>query len=196
MKINKINQSRYKLIKLQLIKTKTYHKNYINFVKINIVTSRLKKALQLINAYHINHKRILFLFNNINPNFKKIIKNSKHNLLTEDTLINGLITNPESFFKLNTKSHKLLSYKKSKVFHKTEKKIDLVVTFNDSILEESYLTKIPTIALNCELNIINYKYNYKLPINLNLTKKNSFFYHILSKIIKKKLKRIKTKNEK
>ena len=61
MKLNKITIYQSKLFKLKLIQTKIYKKNEHNFIKIEEIYSRLKKALHIIYKYHINNKRIVFI---------------------------------------------------------------------------------------------------------------------------------------
>ena len=53
---------------------------------------------------------------------------------------------------------------------------------------ESYITKIPIISINCNLNISDPKSSYKVPGNFKFTKKksgNNFFFSILAATIKK-----------
>ena len=62
MKIKNTIKNKNKLLKLKLIKTKIYKKNYtFKQLKIEDIEHRLKKGLQIIYKYHINNKRILFI---------------------------------------------------------------------------------------------------------------------------------------
>ena len=73
-----------------------------------------------------------------------------------------------------------------------KKNIDLIVLlnepFNISALNESYLSKIPIISLNSDLNIQKFQSNYKVPGDFQFFNKkirDNFFYTILIAVIKK-----------
>lgn len=198
MKINKINLYKNKILKLKLIQTKVYKKNYNNFIKIEDTSSRLKKALQIIYHYHINNKRIVFIGTpiNVDHKFKKLIKNTKHILIPESIWISGLFTNQQTCFKHLTRNPKFTNKKISKTLFQLEKKIDLIVVLdfnsNKEAIHEFYLTQIPLIFLNCDLiKTLNNNIVYKIPGNFRFTKKkirDLFFYSILGATLKKKLK--------
>jgi len=80
MKIKNQNQ----LLKLKLIKTKIYKKNYIfTNLKIEDIEYRLKKGLQIIHKYHIKNKKILFINNflTIETKIKNLLKNTNHTFM-------------------------------------------------------------------------------------------------------------------
>jgi len=80
MKIKNQNQ----LLKLKLIKTKIYKKNYIfTNLKIENIEYRLKKGLQIIHKYHIKNKKILFINNflTIETKIKNLLKNTNHTFM-------------------------------------------------------------------------------------------------------------------
>lgn len=84
MKIKNLTQSRIKLFKLKLIKTKVYKKeSTFKYLKIENVLYLLKKSLQIIYKYHINQKKILFLNSFFMNKIKTILQNTKHTFLTE-----------------------------------------------------------------------------------------------------------------
>ena len=197
MKLNKINLYKNKILKLKLIQTKIYKKNYNNFIKIEDISSRLKKALHIIYNYHINNKRIVFIGTpiNISYKFKKLLKKTKHILIPESIWISGLFTNQETCFKHLTKNPKFTNNKTSKTLFQLEKKIDLIVILdfnsNKEAINEAYLTKIPLIFLNCDFKTLNNNLIYKIPGNFKFTKKkirDMFFYSILGATFKKSLK--------
>jgi len=181
MKLNKINLYKNKILKLKLIQTKIYKKNYNHFIKIEDISSRLKKALHIIYNYHINNKKIVFIGTplNISYKFKKLLNKTEHILIPESMWISGLFTNN----------------KISKILFQLEKKIDLIVLLdfnsNKKAINEIYLTKIPLIFLNCDFKTLNNNLIYKIPGNFKFTKKkirDIFFYLILGATFKKSLK--------
>lgn len=205
MKINKIRSYNYKLLKLQLIKTKVYKKKHNSFIKIEDISNRLKKALHIIYKYHINNKRILFIGTpiNIDMKFKKLLKSTKHVLIPESLWMNGIITNQVSCFKYLSKNQKLINNKISEILVKLKTKSDLIVilnTFsNSTALDEGYAARIPIVTLNCDLDISEIKPSYKIPGNFQFkTKKirDTFFYSVLTAMLKKanKNKILKNKN--
>ena len=194
MKINKVHSNKFKLLKLNLIKTKVYKKKHNNFIKIKDITSRLKKSLHVIYKYHINNKKILFIGTpiNLNPEFKKILQNTKHLIIPKSLWMNGMITNKFSCFKYLSKNKKLINNRISKILFKIKNKSDLIVILNNSeimnILEESYLARIPIVSINCNLDITDLKSSYKVPGDFKFKKKkirDTFFYSILTAIFKK-----------
>ena len=81
-------------------------------------------------------------------------------------------------------------------------KSDLIVVLdffsNQDTINEAYLVKIPIIALNCELDILNAVFTYKIPGNFKFTNKkvgDIFFYSLLSATFKKAQKSFLTKKE-
>ena len=84
MKIKKIVSHNNKLLKLKLIQSKVYNKNYnINNIKIEDIQFRLKKAFYIIYKYHVLKKRILFVGTpwRTSISLKKILKNTRHLLI-------------------------------------------------------------------------------------------------------------------
>lgn len=198
MKLDKIKVYKNKIFKLKLIQTKIYKKNYNNFIKIEDIDIRLKKALHVIYNYHINNKRILFIGipMHIDPKFKKLLKNTKHLFIPEDIWISGIITNQETCFKYLSKNPKSIENKTSKFLFQLKKKNDLIVVLdfstNQEAIIEAYLSQIPLISLNCELKMLVNNSNYKIPGNFKFTKKNlrdMFFYSILAATFKKAKKK-------
>lgn len=202
MKINKITNYKYKLLKLKLIKTKIYKKNSNNFIQIENIINKLKKALTIIYKYHINNKRILFVGSPIyiDPKLKNLIKNTKHRIIPESIWINGLITNKTTCFNYISKNQKVINSKVSEILFQMKKRGDLIVildaSLNRTVLEEGYLDKTPVISLGSTLEISDQKSSYKVPGNFKFTNKktrDTFFYSILSAVFKKAHKELKAK---
>lgn len=192
MKLKRINLYKNKLLKLKLIQTKIYKKNYNNFIKIEDISSRLKKALHIIYNYHINNKRIVFIGTPLNIifKFKNLLKTTKHILIPESIWIAGLLTNQETYFKHLAKNPKSNENKTSKILFQLKKNIDLIVVldYNKEAINEAYLTRTPIISLNSDLNIFNNVSTYKIPGNFKFTNKkirDMFFYSILTSTLKK-----------
>lgn len=194
MKINKITKYQSKLVKLKLIKTKIYKKNDYDFIKIEEIISRLKKALHIIYQYHVNNKRILFVGTpiHIEEKLKNLIKNTRHTYIPESVWMNGILTNQQSCFKYLLKNQQSVNRKISTILFKTKKKSDLIVILdasaNSNALNEGYLTRTPVISLNLHLDNSDIKSSYKVPGNFKFTHKkvrNNFFYSILSATLKK-----------
>jgi ribosomal protein S2 len=194
MKLNKIKVYKNKILRLKLIQTKIYKKNYNNFIKIEDISSRLKKALHVIYSYHINNKRILFIGTPIQiaSKFKKLLKNTKHVFIPGDIWMSGILTNQESCFKYLSKNPKSVKNKISEILFQLKKQSDLIVVLdffsNKEAISEAYLARIPIISLNCDLKILDNNSNYKIPGNFKFAKKkvrNLFFYSILTAIFKK-----------
>jgi len=61
MKIKRIKNYQNKLLKLNLIKSKTYKKNNSKNIKIEEIKLNLKKALHIIYKYHIAKKKFSLL---------------------------------------------------------------------------------------------------------------------------------------
>jgi ribosomal protein S2 len=195
MKIKKIKQKNYKLLKFNLLKSKIFKKpHYLQNISIEDIEFRYKKILNIIYLYHISNKKILFVGNpaKINRKIKSILSKTKHIFIPKSAWITGIITNQNLYLKslfkqktdiLNSISERILQLKK---------KSDLIIIIDEKLdnkaLEESYKSNIPVIALNSELNIFNNKVNFKVPGNFVVTKnklKNNLFYSILLSIFKK-----------
>src|SRR6478672_3789437 len=128
MKIVKITKYRSKLVKLKLIKTKIYKKNNHDFIKIEDIISRLKKALHIIYKYHTNNKRILFVGtpSHLDEKLKNLIKSTKHIYVPESVWMNGILTNQQSCFKYLFKNQESINRKISTILFETKKRSDLI----------------------------------------------------------------------
>ena len=181
MKIKNTIKYQNKLLKLKLIKTKIYKKNYpFMNLKIEDIEYRLKKGLQIIYKYHINGKKILFVGNSstVETKMKILLKNTKHLFIPEYSLLNGVITNKQQF---STDLSKKSSYNQTP---KLKNKHHLIVIcgkqINNNILSEGYKAKIPIIFLGSNLDIFNIKSSYKIPGNFLLAKKKMISHFLLA----------------
>jgi ribosomal protein S2 len=194
MKINQTKVYKNKILKLKLIQTKVYKKNPNNFIKIEDISSRLKKFFSIVYNYHINNKKILFVGTpiNITPKLKKILKKTNHLFIPESVWLSGILTNHEACIKYLSKHPKTIDNKVSEIFFQMQKKSDLIVVFNffsnQKPIVEAYLAKIPIICFNYSLNITDPILSYKIPGNFKFRKKkvrNILVYSILYTIFKK-----------
>lgn len=185
MKIKTINKNKNKLLKLKIFQTKIYNKEqYLNNIKIEEIEYRLKKISHIIYKYHNLNKTILFVGIPLNVlKIKKLSKNNQHIFLPSNIWLRGAIYNKQPFFRELQKNKKPTTNKVSKLIFQLKKNIDLIIVFDETtnlgIINESYLTRIPTIALNSDLNIQFEKPSYKVPGNFKFISKK---LNILSKI--------------
>ena len=186
MKIKNTIKNQNKLLKLKLIKTKIYKKNYtFTNLKIEDIEYRLKKGLQIIYKYHVSGKKILFISNSltIKTKIKNLLKNTKHLFVPEYFLSNGVMTNKSPFF-LKESSYD----KTSNLKNKNNLIVILDKQINNDILTECYQTKTPIIFLGSNLDIFNIKSNYKIPGNFVLANKkikDNFLLALLETTLKK-----------
>jgi ribosomal protein S2 len=195
MKIEKNIKYQNKVLKLKLLKTKTYEKkHHLKNITIEDIEYRLKKALHIIYKYHYNNKKILFVGGelNISNKIKLLIRDTKHALIPEVAWMNGIITNPSSSFKYLARNRKTINNKLSEILFQLRKKSDLIVILSNSsninALEESYSSKIPTIFLNSDLDILDYKPSYKIPGTFKFINKkirDNLFYSVLAATLQK-----------
>jgi len=128
MKVRKIKKFQYTLLKLSLIKNQVYKKKiqksqYDDVLnnKTEIIELHLKRALQIIYKYHMNHKKILFIGvpQNFQKNISSVLKNTKHIAIPKSIWINGVISNRSAIFRhLYLKRQKNIE-KKNRLQNKT-----------------------------------------------------------------------------
>jgi ribosomal protein S2 len=195
MKIKNITKYKNKLLRLKLLKTKIYKKqDHSTNTLIEDIEYRLKKALHVIYKYHSNSRKILFIGIplHVGRDIKNLLNNTKHAFIPESVWVNGIITNKSSCFKYLSNNPKATQSKGSKLLFKLRNKSDLIVLFNSvsdsTALNEGYVSRIPIISLNCDLDISEKKLAYKVPGNFKFTKKkvrDNFFFSILRATFKK-----------
>lgn len=198
MKIKNKAKNRNKLLKLKLIKTKIYTKNYtFTNLKIEDIEYRLKKGLHVIYKYHISNKKILFIGNssNVEAKINNLLKSTNHMFIPKCLLLNGVVTNKQLF---STNSQNFFSYSK---ISKLKNAINLIVVIDkeisNDIMIEGYKTKTPIIFLGSNLNIFDVEPSYKIPGNFLLAKKkirDNFFLALLESTLKKRTPRHTTQS--
>lgn len=207
MKIEKIKSSKNKILRLKLIQTKIYKKSYNNFIKIEDICSRTKKAMHIIYNYHINNKKILFIGTPMQihtaSKFKTLLNETQHIFIPESLWMYGLLTNQEMCFKRLSRGSNSIKDKSSEMLFQLKKKSDLIVVLNSSsnkeAITEASISRIPVISLNYDFKLLDNSLNYKIPGNFKFIKKkirDVFFYSILAATLKKAQKKLKEKNQK
>lgn len=189
MKIKNTIKNQNKLLKLKLIKTKIYKKNYtFTNLKIEDIEYRLKKGLQIIYKYHVSGKKILFVGNSsaVETTMKNLLKNTKHMFIPEYLWLNGAMTNKQTYSTNSTK--RSLYDKTSKLKDKNNLIVILDKQIKNGIIAEGYKAKTPIIFLGSSLDIFDVRSSYKIPGNFLLAKKkirNNFFLALLKSTLKK-----------
>jgi ribosomal protein S2 len=206
MKIKKITNYKYNLLKLQLIKSKVYKKNFENEnyetnhpnIIIEQTELELKKVINIIYKYHLNKKTIFFVGMPLifHKKFSKFLKETRHLSIPESIWVNGILSNKDAIFqsfKLKSLKHiKRPNYKikKIKPLFQINKRPDLIVIINpnteNNVLKEINKLKIPVIGLSSHL-LKNSKISFKIFGDFNLTNKKLYNHIclILSLLFKK-----------
>jgi ribosomal protein S2 len=208
MKIRKIKKFQYTLLKLNLIKSQLYkkkmqknhHDDILNLnIKTELIELHLKRALQVVYRYHMNHKKILFIGipQNFQKKFSKLLKNTKHVAIPQSIWINGILSNrhaiSRSLYSKRRKNIKKKNWLQNKIIYfliSVIKQPDLIVIFNSNLeknaLNETYKLKLPIIALDSNL-YFNTKFFYKVPGNFQQIYKKTqhAILLILTSILKK-----------
>lgn len=176
MKIRNLTIYKTKLTKLNLINLKFFNKETISeIINVDQIKYQLKKALKIIYKFHMNDKKILFI-GKPDERILTQLKTSKHMWFNQSNKTEGFITNDS--FNLRKKENK--------------NKYNLIVILNsdnnENIIKEGYSAKIPTIQINTQLNIFDYKCDYKIPESFKFANKNSentSFYSMLQATLKR-----------
>lgn len=156
-----------------------YQKNVVQ------IHAYLNKLFSIIYKYAITKRKILFVgFPN---SLKQILKNTKHIVIPKYISLNGILSNQSTLKKIIK-----------------PKKFDLVVIYDhnnkSTMLQESYLARIPTIVFSTNLNFNN-KSSYISLGNYELisekAKSNNFIFSFLKTILirAKKINTILKNNE-
>lgn len=186
MKLKKVKKCKNKLIKLQIIKLH-YKKQSVNFENnLKQIEVFLNKMSNIIYRYHITNRKILFL--GFPDNFMKVIKGTKHILIPELVWFNGMLSNRVS-------DKKILPLSTFKLITDLKKKVDLIVVCNlnqrTTVIEESYIARIPVISVSNNLNILNLKTTYKLIGNYNMINEKMENNNLFSSLVSTTLSRAK-----
>ena len=197
MKVKKLNNLNYKLIKFELIKSRIVSNYFSKFQfteSFNKIEIYLKKALSLIFQFHINNKKILFIGipEEISQKFKKI--HSKHVFLPEEYWIKGLLTNKITIYKFIKSNLTDIKIDNLENYFSLKHKPDLIVLFNvksfKDILRESRKLNIPVINFNPDI-LFEDKNLYTVQGNFEqlFKNKNNFLFLIMETILKNNRKK-------
>lgn len=197
MKIQLFSQLKYKLLKLQLIKSKVYKtKNSNNFSLLKKIEIYLKQTLQIIYKFHTNNKQILFVGFQFPKILKKITQQkTKHLVISDLTWVNGILSNKTSVFRfLNLKRLKQIKNKSLKTEELStllgiKDKPDLIVVFtktiNNNILNDIYKARIPLVLFNNDVFKNKSTYLISNTLSINRQKFLNLFFLCLFSIFKK-----------
>ena len=186
------------MIKSKIHEQQLDSKIYSTSVQVNLnqILIGLKKILRIIFKFHIKNKKILFLGLN-GPVTHKINKKTIHFAIPSKISIKSLVFNKTQSFKNNLKYS----------LFKLEKKPDLIVILDktesySSLINESYMIKIPIIALTKFNNNLSEKkisiYNIFTPQGFlphNSNNNKEFLYNCLKFLFRKPNNQIKHKKK-
>lgn len=197
MKLKSIISQDTKLVKLQLIKFKTYKQNH-NLEKhkhntYEYIELHLKKWLQIISNYHFSNKMIFFVGLPVNTQktCTKLLDQTNHIFIPKNTWVKGVFTNKISILKyiyqkVNSNFDGINQNQNLKVLLTIRKKPDLIVLFdikNESmIFNEVVKLRVPIVAIttNSKINknvlysiVTNFRFFYKKPDNVCFSLLNS-----------------------
>lgn len=198
MKLKKISTYKSKLIRLQLLKSKTYklNKSDNRYMKLEYIELHLKKALQIIYDYHFNNKKIFFVGvpKKVQQKFTKTLQRTQHLFIPESTWIIGILSNRTSIFKyIHQQVNSNIKTKKNnnlKSLFEIQKKPDLIVLFNEKseskALQEANKLRIPTLVVTNSFRNDNNAL-YRIPGSFHFLNKklDNVFFILLNSIFKK-----------
>ena len=197
MKIKKYKNKTKELLKHYVVKNRIYETDFTKIIyelpEVNAeeIILNVKKITRVIFQFHKNKKKILFIGLPKNIETKINIK-TNHSALPKILNIFGLFVNNSKLKNLNFKSV-IARQDAPLIISKLENKPDLIVIFEsiekNSIIKESYKSKIPVIQFNetsnnkkrdkFELYDVpgNFKFNKKFTDNLFLKIINSVLFN-------------------
>lgn len=183
MKIKKLKLSQ-KLLELYLLKLRTYEQfdvrlKNISIVNVNHTLTCFKKALKILFKFHRKNKKILFLGLN-GFILKKINKETIHMAIPSKIKLQNVLSNKTNI-KDNSKYSLLKLKKKPKLIIILDK-----IDHYSSLLNESFMLKIPTITFGKSFTLKKNALLYNIPTATEflLTNKN-LFYNCLKFLFKK-----------
>jgi len=161
MKLKNISLKKFKLLKLQLTKSKIYKSyNFVENQNFDFLELHFKKALQIIYNYHYYDKKIAFISipESAQKDWKKAIHRTNHFFIPKSVWIQGVLLNKKSIFKNIQRQVSMSPLNKNiESLFLIQQKLDLVVIFdNDSefgILKEINKLKIPVIVVGTNLKL-------------------------------------------
>ena len=161
---------------------------------LNQTIKSFKKVLKLISKINHSKKTIFFVGfpQTEKKNFLMLFKNKNHSYASDDSWVNGLLTNGKDLFlykrnflrnlKLKKDKEKIFFYKKFGGILNLNKKPDLMVIFNHSksldAFNEALKMQIPTISF---INSSNNPSKVDYPIMGNFTSNNAakLYYNLI-----------------
>jgi ribosomal protein S2 len=200
MKIDIIENKKYRLFKYNLLKLQIYSKqnkknlsyeftnNLLEFLEIH-----LKQLLKIIHEYHINHCRILFvgfpLIAKINQT--KLVDQTNHSFISEKSWVSGIFRNRFSILRYLKFSQPNNFSKNTNPLLALKSKPHLVVIFDHnleaSVIDEFYKAKIPILSFGCS-SVMDSKITYKILGNFDFLKTNlqTIYFFLLYSLLKQK----------
>lgn len=184
MKINRIKNSNYKLLKFQLLKS--YKNKKVKHSKIIQTQFELKKISNLVYKYHIENKKILFVGFPIF--FEQILQKTKHILIPNFVWIDGMLTNNATLKKKMTNKGEGTK-RNFRIPLQLKQKLDLIIVCNVNIVKEALVIQIPTIIFNKDTKQSTKKFDYEFSANNNnlneKIKTNNFIYKFMIATLKR-----------
>lgn len=190
MKIKQTKIEHKQILELQLLKSRVYEQynkksDNLNNISLTKILIDFKKVLKVIYKYNKKNKKILFI--GITPTLmKRINRTTNHIAIPSEFKLKGFLSNnlKQKYQQNQIQSNNL------NLLPKLNTKPDLIVMFtrldnNNSILAESYLTKIPLITFGEKQKNRSNFHSYNVPGNLDfLLRNNSIFYICLNFLFK------------
>lgn len=199
----KTKKYKSKLIQLQILKLHYKEKSYNFKTSLKQTEIHLNKISNIIYKYHITDKKMLFI--GFPKDFEKILASTKHLVLPEYVWFNGMLSN-RTLLPANsqtiTKKRARMPMNIHQLLLKLKKKLDLVIVYNLSdkatAIKESYISRVPVIALSGNLDRIDGNATYKSPGSFNFIEEkiahNNIFYSILKTTLRRAISAKRTKN--
>lgn len=203
MKVNTIKIKKYKLFKINLLKTqlhkyKTSLEDQNNLLEYTLddLEVYFKQIFKIIFDYHINRRKIFFVgFPSIkNDRIKKLLKQTKHIFIPNLSWVNGFMHNKNVLLRNFIK--KRIPSKKLNLFLSIKKAPDLVVVFNPTkelgLIQEFSRLKVPIIIIGEKSGFYNSQILYNIPVDPKFSFKSphNIFNSLLYSIFKRSLKRL------
>ena len=203
MKVNSIKVKKYKLFKINLLKTQSHkykksldEQNVLLDYTLEDLEVHFKKVFKIIFDYHINRRKIFFvgLPQLKNKRIKKVLKQTNHIFIPNLSWVNGFMHNKSVLLRNFIK--KRISNKNLSLFLSIKKTPDLVVVFNPDkelgLIKEFSKFNIPVIIIGDKSGFFNSQILYNIPVDSKLSFKtpHNIFNSLLYSIFKRSLKRL------
>jgi hypothetical protein len=211
MKIKKQNKTKYKFLKTYLMMLQTYLSevnsssklNLTSFLdkKVEIIELHFKVAFKIIQDYHVNNRKIVFIGRSSIKNtiFNSILNKSSHKYIETSTWTSGIFkscyTNFQATIQKNPSS---LKQKKSilDLYQKPDLVVILELEIEPKILKEISQLKVPTLGFKNDV-FVNYFITYKIIGDFSALENRiplNIYTFLLYSLLKKKRKTLTTVN--